>query len=96
MKVKLEVMSGPMDGKVYNFTKSVDIGRDESNPVSLPMDRYVSRRHARILVAEPECFLEDMGSTNGTFVDGCRLKGRIPIEKKKLFLVGKTWLEIDW
>lgn len=42
----------------------------------------VSRQHAR-LVVEPagSCFLEDLGSTNGTFVDGRRLEGRVTLTK---------------
>lgn len=96
MKVTLEVMSGPMDGQVFNFHKSVGIGRDDTNEIPLPLDKFISRRHARILVIEPECFLEDLGSTNGTFVDEERLRGRILLERGKLFRVGKTWLQIEW
>jgi pSer/pThr/pTyr-binding forkhead associated (FHA) protein len=96
MKVTLEVMSGPTDGQVYHFHKSVGVGREDSNEISLPLDKFISRRHARIMVIEPECFLEDLDSTNGTFVDGERLRGRILLEKGKLFRVGKTWLHIDW
>lgn len=95
-KVVLELLSGPLDGTVYNFGGTVDIGRDSACEISIPVDKFISRRHARILVVEPECFLEDMESTNGTFVNDERLKGRIVLNKKQVFRVGKTWMTIDW
>jgi pSer/pThr/pTyr-binding forkhead associated (FHA) protein len=45
------------------------IGRQESLPVSL-MDDWVSRRHARIYRCGDEFILEDLSSSNGTYVDG--------------------------
>ena len=70
--------------------------RRPDKAVPVPVDKFISRRHARILVVEPECFLEDLDSTNGTFVDDKRLKGRMVIEKGKIFRVGKTWMQLDW
>ncbi|MCL5773513.1 MAG: FHA domain-containing protein [Firmicutes bacterium] len=96
MKVKVEILSGPEDGQEYSITKSSDIGRDSANPIALTFDKFLSRRHSRILVAEPECFLEDIGSTNGTFIDGERLTGRILLENGKVFKVGQTWLQVSW
>jgi len=96
MNIRLEVLSGPFDGKIFTITKSSDIGRDPAAPLSLPLDRFLSRRHARILVAEPECFLEDLDSTNGTFIKDDRLKGRIILSNGDRFKVGQTVLEIAW
>ncbi len=96
MKVTLELQSGPLDGQVFNFNKTIDIGRDATCEVPIPVDKFISRRHARILVVSPECFLEDTDSTNGTFVDDNRLKGRVLLRKGQSFRVGKTWMQIDW
>ena len=96
MDVTLELLSGPLDGQVFNFTRTVDIGRDTSCEVPVPVDKFISRRHARILVVEPECFLEDLDSTNGTYVEEKRLKGRVILSKGQMFRVGKTWMQIDW
>lgn len=96
MKIRLEVLSGPTDGEIHNLKGSISIGRDKSNELALPWDKFISRRHARILVAEPECFLEDLGSTNGTFINGERLKGRIVLSNGQIFRVGRTWLQIEW
>ncbi|MEM1183004.1 MAG: FHA domain-containing protein, partial [Acidobacteriota bacterium] len=40
----------------------------------------VSRRHARLWLAGESCELEDLGSSNGTFLDGRRVKGRVQVE----------------
>lgn len=94
--ITLEVLGGPMDGQTFTITRSSDIGRDEASPIALPQDPFVSRRHARILVAEPECFLEDFNSTNGTFVGPDQLKGRILLANGQEFKVGKTRMIAQW
>lgn len=53
----------------------VTIGRGDGCTVRLPA-RNVSRRHARLLCAGGTLFVEDLGSRNGTFLNGERLRGR--------------------
>ena len=96
MKCYLEVLGGPIDGQIFTFVKSVDIGRDPSCGISITTDNYISRRHAKIMVIEPECFLEDLNSTNGTFINNEQLKGRIVISNGQYFTVGKTQMQITW
>jgi hypothetical protein len=60
---------GPSDGQRWMLNKSLTIGRDESCEISIP-NRQVSRRHARIWVAENGVMLEDLGSKNGTHRNG--------------------------
>ena len=96
MKVTLELLSGPLDGEVFQFQSTIDIGRENTCEVPIPVDKFISRRHARILVVEPECFLEDMDSTNGTYVESQRLRGRVLLSKGQTFRVGKTWMQISW
>ena len=60
--------------------QAVTIGRDPKSDVPLSTDDSVSRQHARIRPAGAEFILEDLGSSNGTYVDGvpiisCRLHG---------------------
>src|SRR6266849_1548046 len=50
------------------------LGRDNSATLAVPMDG-VSRRHARIVVEGDAYWLEDLGSTNGTFVNGAPVTG---------------------
>jgi hypothetical protein len=47
--------------------------------VSLP-EGSVSTEHARLAIGEDGCFLHDLGSSNGTLVDGCRVDAETPIQ----------------
>ena len=67
--------SGPTPGKTFLLTgQEITIGRDPSNDISIK-DSEVSRQHARLLAQAGDYVLEDLGSTNGTFVNGQRLIG---------------------
>lgn len=50
------------------------VGREDGLPVSLAGESTVSRRHASIVKTGTEAILSDLGSTNGTFVNGMRLQ----------------------
>jgi len=65
--------AGPNAGKIFPLEGAeITIGRDSSNAISIN-DAEVSRRHAKLLRQETGYILEDLGSTNGTFVNGKRI-----------------------
>lgn len=65
--------TGPNPGETYDLNKeSLTIGRDVTNDIVIA-DTEVSRQHARINRTPGGHVLEDLGSTNGTFVNGDRL-----------------------
>ena len=67
--------SGPTIGKVYPLeADEISIGRDATNIVAIN-DAEVSRRHARMELRGTAYVLQDLGSTNGTFVNGTRVSG---------------------
>ncbi len=67
--------SGPNVGKVYPLeAQEITIGRDNSNMIAIN-DVEVSRRHARMELRGSTYAIQDLGSTNGTFVNGQRLSG---------------------
>jgi pSer/pThr/pTyr-binding forkhead associated (FHA) protein len=94
MNVQLEVLSGPLDGHIYQFNSTSDIGRE--GKLKLAVDRFVSRRHAIVEISGPVVTLEDLESTNGTVVDDERVQGRIELQNGKVFRIGRTWLQIRW
>jgi eukaryotic-like serine/threonine-protein kinase len=74
MQVTLRVVAGPSTGRVFTFDQhdTFLIGRSESAHFCLPNDKYFSRNHCLLEIAPPQIFLRDLGSTNGTFVNGTR------------------------
>jgi len=70
---QLTMRSGPTPGAVYPLEgELITIGRDPSNTLTIA-DAEVSRHHARLTAQGGKFVLEDLGSTNGTFVNGKRL-----------------------
>lgn len=96
MKLQLEFMSGAQDGEELSIRKTSLIGRDQSSELNLSLDKYISRKHARLVVDEPNVYLEDLGSTNGTFYAGERIQGRVRLQNKDFFRVGRTWIYLSW
>lgn len=67
--------AGPNVGKVYPLDGAeLIIGRDTSNAVSIN-DAEVSRKHAKLELRGTAYLIHDLGSTNGTFVNGMRIAG---------------------
>ena len=55
-----------------SFHSAFSIGRDSGNAVEIP-DKRVSRRHARLFTTHGEWWVEDLSSSNGTYLDGKRI-----------------------
>ncbi|HAF15541.1 MAG TPA: serine/threonine protein kinase [Blastocatellia bacterium] len=72
MQIDLRVLAGPYKGRVFTFTQSDTflIGRTKDAHLYLPEDKFFSRHHCLLEINPPHCFLRDLGSTNGTFVNG--------------------------
>ena len=75
MQVNLRVLAGPYQGRVFPFDQhdTFLIGRNNEAHLCLPDDRFFSRNHCLLEIDPPRCFLRDLGSTNGTFVNGRRV-----------------------
>jgi RND superfamily putative drug exporter len=71
---ELRVVAGKLAGETIPVTsEAVVIGRDASGPAALDGDPELSHQHARVSRANGSFVVEDLGSTNGTFVNGRRI-----------------------
>ena len=102
--IVLTFMSGPRDGETVSLEASgepvnVSIGRTPDNTLSLPDDPDASRRHARLVQREEEWWLEDVGSSNGTFMGEFSRAVRVATPTKitpgQIFRVGLTRLRLE-
>jgi hypothetical protein len=72
---RLVMHAGPLAGRAFPMEKTeIFVGRDLSNDIVIN-DPEVSRRHARLFLQGNNFVIEDLGSTNGTAVNGQRLLG---------------------
>ena len=69
------------------------IGRGSDAAIRLD-DDYVSTRHARIAASGEQWFVEDLGSTNGTYIGSQRLSQPAPLQLGSQVRIGKTTLEL--
>jgi len=76
MQVNLKVIAGPYQGRIFSFTQhdTFLIGRSPEAHMCLADDRFFSRNHCLLEINPPQSFLRDLGSTNGTFVNGQRVR----------------------
>jgi pSer/pThr/pTyr-binding forkhead associated (FHA) protein len=93
MQLTLEVVEGPDAGKTARVAGTLEIGRDPGAGLAL-RDDQASRRHARISVQSGAIVLEDLESSNGTFVNNNELTGPTRIGAGDELLVGVSVIQV--
>lgn len=88
----LLLLSGPSSGLHFEVRTEATIGRSPSCEIPVPGDDQLSRRHARFVVREGELILTDLGSRNGTAVNGEPLQGEAVLRSGDRVQVGRTTL----
>lgn len=79
--------------RTVRLSGSVEIGRRDGCAVRLS-DTYVSQVHARLYEENGAWYVEDMGSTNGTFLNDARVSSPVEVHAGDVVKVGKTVLEL--
>ena len=95
---RLVVASSPAleEGEVFPLDSSpLSIGRGAGNDVSISDDQYASGRHARFEPRRDGVYVEDVGSTNGTFVNGIRLTRERRLTPGDVVRIGETDLRYE-
>ena len=90
----LEIVEGPEAGRQIPLTHTIEIGRDPAVSAALFQDELVSRHHVRITPADGGALVEDLGSRNGTYVDGDEIHGSAQLALDGQLLVGVTVLQL--
>ena len=87
------VRSETQSGLDFEVRDVVVLGRSEQADVFLD-DSYASEFHLRYSAIEGDLVLQDLGSTNGTYVNGRRIASPVSLNKGDAVQVGKTVMEV--
>jgi uncharacterized protein YraI len=89
-QLQLVVHAGPLAGKGYPITgDTLTFGRGSENDIVLD-DTQVSRNHARLIRQADEVIIEDLGSTNGTLVNGKPVVGQQMLQPADIISIGSS------
>ena len=92
---KLVVIEGPLNGTIVPLGDiQITIGRAPDSTLIID-DDYASSRHARIYPSEGAWVVEDLGSTNGTWIDRTRITSPTVLPVGVPLRVGRTTLQIQ-
>ena len=90
----LVVTQGALSGTTVRLGDSpVTLGRSQDSTIVLD-DDYVSSRHARFFPREGQWLVEDMGSTNGTYIDRTKVTSATTVKIGVPIRIGKTVVEL--
>ncbi len=89
----LHAVDGPMAGRMFSINIAMEIGR-ESGPIPLAFDTSVSRKHVQFATSANGVEVADLGSTNGTFVNGNRITSTT-IHPGDLVKIGVTTFRVE-
>jgi pSer/pThr/pTyr-binding forkhead associated (FHA) protein len=82
-------------GTAIGLTQEVTFGRAPGCTVSVPDDTFVSQLHARVFNDHGNIIIEDIGSTNGTYLNGNRLTTATALHRGDRIQIGSTVLEAN-
>jgi len=80
-------------GRRYPLGDEITVGRAAGCQVTVD-DTYVSQLHARVFTRDGQLMVEDLGSTNGTYLNRVKVAGPMGMQKGDRLQVGNTVLEV--
>jgi pSer/pThr/pTyr-binding forkhead associated (FHA) protein len=80
-------------GRSFPLGQELSVGRAAGCVITLD-DTYVSQLHARVFQQDGQTFVEDLGSTNGTYLNGQKVSGPMAMNRGDQLRVGDTVMEL--
>ena len=81
-------------GRSYELLDELTVGRAAGCHIALE-DRFVSQLHARMFRRDDQCFIEDLGSTNGTFLNDEKVTSPALLSKSDRVRIGNVVMELQ-
>ncbi len=82
-------------GSAFALGEEITVGRAATCTIGMPDDSFVSQLHARVYRDAGLTMIEDLGSTNGTYLNGKRLTAPEHVTKGDRVQVGSTVFEAE-
>ncbi len=93
---RLVATQGPYAGQAFELAGDLmTIGREASHAIALVNDMGVSRTHAQIVRQGDQTLIEDLGSTNGTYVNGIRVSAPTPLKAGDTLQLGASLFRVE-
>ena len=93
MSLVLEVVQGRKPDRYEITGKTITIGRSDSNDIILD-EEGASGSHCQVILKGKALFIEDLGSKNGTFLNGERIK-KVPFYLEDVIQIGESYIKIS-
>jgi len=81
------------NGSIIPIRSDLTMGRKDNNSIVLS-DQHVSGNHAKIVVRNDSLFIEDLNSTNGTYLNGNKINGKMKLSNKDEIKIGSAVFKI--
>ncbi len=88
------VAPAELRGRTFEIGEEATIGRAAGCQVTID-DTYASQLHARVFERDGQIFVEDIGSTNGTYLNRKKVTGPMVVQRGDQLQIGNTILELD-
>jgi len=93
--VRLQILEPPaQQGELYSLGDELTVGRGGGCGIVIVDDHYVSTVHARLFRRGDEVFVEDLGSRNGTYLNGSPVSGVTRLRRGDRVQFGQTLAEV--
>lgn len=84
----------PQVGQEFLIANEMTVGRAPGCAIHLTDDTFVSQLHARVYRQDKAIFVEDLGSTNGTFLNGKKVTSGVQVRKGDHVQFGRTTMDV--